>query len=107
MQKSTCCLRNITSKSISDKYTSVNHFLKDLAHILRRVDTDARAHGRGNHTALDVLTLCGGRLRLYDRAEQRVKVLRELLLPERHLAHRAVDDVRLIQTVLNLSLIHI
>ena len=67
------------------------------------VDADAGAHGRADDAGTDVLTLRGGGLRLYDRVKQGVEVLRELLGAEGRSAYRAVDDVRLVKTVLDLT----
>ena len=52
---------------------------------------------------LDILALCCGRLRLDDGAKQRVQVLGQLLSAEGDLADRAVDDVGLVETVLDLT----
>ena len=68
-----------------------------------RDDLDAGAHGGRRDAGLDVLALRGGRLGLDDRADERVVVLGELLSAKADLADRAVDDVGLVETVLDLT----
>ena len=67
------------------------------------VDLYARTHGGSQYAGSDILTLCSGRFCLYDGAHQGVKVLLQLLNTEGSLADRAVDDVGLVQTVLDLT----
>ena len=64
---------------------------------------DAGAHGGGQDAASDILTLGGGGLGLDDRTHQSAEVLAELLGAEGSLADRAVDDVGLVETVLDLT----
>ena len=52
---------------------------------------------------LNVLTLCSSRLSLDDSAHQSVEVVLQLLSAEGSLADRAVDDVGLVETVLDLT----
>ena len=53
--------------------------------------------------ALDILTLCCGRLSLSNSLHQCVEVLLELLCAERRLADGAVNDVSLVKTILDLT----
>ena len=71
--------------------------------LLHGIDLDARAHGGSRHTASDILALCGGRLCLDDRVNQRGIVVEQLLGTKGNFANRAVDDIGLIETVLNLT----
>ena len=73
------------------------------AHQLCRVDLDARAHGGSHDAGADILALGSSRLGLDDRAHQSVEVVLQLLRAEGSLADRAVDDVGLVQTVLDLT----
>ena len=67
------------------------------------VDLYARTHGGSQYAGSDILTFCSGRFCLYDGAHQGVKVFLQLLNTEGSLADRAVDDVGLVQTVLDLT----
>ena len=66
-------------------------------------DLDARTHRGSDGAASDILTLCSGGLCLDDGAHQSVEVLNELFGAEGCLADRAVDDVGLVETVLDLT----
>ena len=69
------------------------------------VDLHAGAHGGSHGAGLDVLTLGSGGLSADDGAQQGVEVLLQLLNAEGNLADRAVNDIGLVQTVLDLTAI--
>ena len=70
---------------------------------LRRIDLEPGAHGGSDDAGLDILTLCCGRLCLYDSAEKGIKVFGKLFTAEADFADRAVNDVGLVETVFNLT----
>ena len=70
---------------------------------LSRVHTDTGTHGSADGNVLQILTLSGRRLSLDDRIHDGLEVLFELLLTKGNLTDRAVDDVCLIETVLDLT----
>src|SRR6186997_1888671 len=67
--------------------------LELLGHVarLRRVDADARAHGRGQRDLTDVAALRRRRLRPHDLLDERRVVLEQCPLVEAALADREVD----------------
>ena len=71
--------------------------------VLQGVETDARAPGGGDGSALEISALCCGRLCLSNRAHNGIQVGVQLLCTERSLAHGHMDDVLLVQTVLDLT----
>ena len=95
--------------SISDKIflpfrrTAEKHQKSKLDTVLQGVQTDARAHGGGDGSALEVGTLCCSGLCLGNSLHHSVQVGVQLLCTERSLAHGHMDDVLLVQTVLDLT----
>ena len=77
-------------------------FRRILANLVR-VDLHARSHRCSNNAGTDVLALSSSRLCLVDGFQQRVEVFRQLLCTEGNLADRAVDDVGLVETILDLT----
>ena len=71
--------------------------------VLQGVETDARAHGGGDGSALEVSALCSGGLSLCNGAHDGIQVGVQLLCTEGSLAHGDMDDVLLVQTVLDLT----
>ena len=71
--------------------------------LLLGVDLDAGAHGGGRHAGTDVLALCRSGFGLDDGTDEGCIVLIQLVGTEADLADGAVDDVRLVQTILNLT----
>ena len=71
--------------------------------VLQGVQTDARAHGGGDGSALEVGTLCSSGLCLCNSAHHGIQVGVQLLSAKGCLAHGNVDDVLLVQTVLDLT----
>ena len=63
----------------------------------------ANAHGRSNDAGLQVSTLSCCRLCLYDSFHQSFEVLGQLVCAEGCLTDRAVDDVGLVETILDLT----
>ena len=70
---------------------------------LQRVHADGRTHGAADVQAAHIDALRRGGLRLVDGFHQGSQVLLNLLRAERDLANRAVDDGRLVQTILHLT----
>ena len=71
--------------------------------VLQGVETDARAHGGSDGSALEVSALCSGGLSLCNGAHDGIQVAVQLLCTEGSLAHGDMDDVLLVQTVLDLT----
>src|SRR5437867_4240519 len=69
----------------------------------RGIDVDSRPHGVAYSDAQEIGAFCGCRLRSYETAQERVHVIQELLLAERHLAHRHMHVASLVDPVLDLA----
>ena len=78
------------------------YFFK-LDTVLQGVETDARAHGGSDGSALEVSALCSSRLCLCNGAHDGIQVGVQLLCTEGSLAHGDMDDVLLVQTILDLT----
>src|SRR5690348_13270605 len=71
------------------------------------VDADAHAHRAGDRHLLQVDPLHRRGLRLVDRAEEGLEVLRERIHLERGAADRALHDARLVRAVLDLAALRV
>src|SRR5579875_2476838 len=58
----------------------------------RRIQAHAWRHSGAEHDALDVLPLCATRLGAHDGVNRRGEVLQQLLVGERELANRDMDQ---------------
>jgi len=92
---------------VSFFHNSISKLMLELNTILGSVYLDTNAHSRSNDYALEVLTLCSSRLSLNYSIHKGVEVLLELSSAEGSLADRAVDDVGLVETVLDLTCLSI